>query len=157
MAQVCFKSKSTHDLVRIQRFTSRVLMFSAFSGIRDVEAILKSLDNSDIHGASGTSKTTELFPRAYHSGFRLENEAPALMAAIAAVAPQDRAGAFEFPADETFLAIRSFIAENACHDGPHMRIPDDAWDQAVKFAKLREAMLRMTSQELDWQRRSEGG
>ena len=74
----------------------------------------------------------------------MKNEAPRFLSALkdASIAKGDRNA---FPARQSFLAIRSFMVDNAAVDSAPANFPHDAWSRAVHYAQLREAMILMHS------------
>jgi hypothetical protein len=146
LSKVITELKNSNRLDLVGRFAMSTLSFRAYNSIRDLTKILKGIDSAIFPDESGVSWTGFFFPEAYRRGFRLENEASRFMAAIAAVAPNETSGVFDFPARQAFLAIRTFVIDNAAFDDPNILLPDDAWKNAVNYAKLKDAMLLMNAQ-----------
>jgi hypothetical protein len=144
LSKVIERLKNAGRLDLIGRFAMRPLSFRAYNSVQDLAAIFKGIDATSFPEASGISWTSFFFPEAYRCGFRLENEAPRFMAAISESAPGG-ASYFDFPARQTFLAIRTFVIDNAGSDESKIRLPENAWKEAVDYAKLQEAMLLMTA------------
>lgn len=145
LSTVITKLKSAGRLDLIGRFAMRMMPFRAYNNISDLTEILKGIDDAVFPDESGMSWTGFFFPEAYRCGFKLKNEAQRFMAALAIASPEGKSDVFDFPARQTFLAIRTFVIDNTPFDGPNMRLPDNAWKDAVDSAKLKEAMLLLTA------------
>lgn len=135
------KLKHASRLDLIGRFAMRILPFRAYDSLADLTRILKEIDDAIFPEGSRVSWTAFYFPKAFKEGFRLANEAPALWSAIKAVAPKGSAKSFSFPARQTFVAIRTFMIDNAGFDAPQIQLPSDAWMNAVVYSNLQGAML----------------
>ena len=143
LSKVIEKLKHANRLDLIGRFAMRVLPFRAYNNLEDLTKILGGIDKAIYPEGSSISWTAFYFPKAFRHGFRLENEATSMMNAIAEVAPKTVSKNFGFPARQAFLAIRTFMMDNATFDTPDMRIPTDAWKNAVAYANLAEAIAHM--------------
>jgi hypothetical protein len=123
----------------ISRFAMRKLPFRGFNCKDDLRRIHSGIDEAV--DSDGIPWTGFFFPQAFQNGFRLVNETDPFFEAIAAAAPRRTDGTFEFPARQTFLAIRAFFTDNCGDDKHGMQLPANAWSDAVVYAKLKEAML----------------
>jgi|GEM_PF-958069 len=137
--------KQAGRLDLIGRFAMRIIPFRPYRDLADLTKILSGIDAAIYPEGSQISWTAFFFPLAYKNGFRVENEAKALLEAIESVAPSGsrRRG---FPARQTFLAIRTFMLDNACYDSAELKLPPDAWKEAVRYAQLKQAISIMNGQ-----------
>ena len=122
----------------IGRFAMRKIPFRPYQDLADIAKVLKGIDMEIFPEGSSVTWTAFFFPVAFSNGFRLESQAKAFLDAIEAIVPQGsrRPG---FPARQTFLAIRTFMLDNAGHDAPKLQLPPNAWKEAVQYAQLKEA------------------
>jgi hypothetical protein len=132
--------KRERRLDLIGRFAMRILPFRAYNCAVDLEQILQKIDETVYPEGSGITWTEFFFPEAFRSGFRLACQLENFMAAITANAPKTRPMRFDFPARQAFLAIRTFMIDNAGLDATNMEVPPNAWLKAVEYAKIAEAM-----------------
>lgn len=139
------KLKLSGRLDLIGRFAMRIVPFRAYRDLADLAKIMRGVDTAFFPDDSKLTWTEFFFPLAFKGGFRLENEAQRLLDAIEAISPRSSRKA-TFPARQTFLAIRAFMLDNACHDGTDLQLPAEAWKVAVKYAQLKEAMSIMDGQ-----------
>lgn len=137
--------KQSGRLDLIGRFAMRIFPFRAYRDLHDLTTILKGIDTAVFPEDSKLPWTAFFFPLAFEAGFRLENQASALLEAIEAVMPRG-SSKITFPARQTFLAIRAFMLDNASYDSPDMRLPSAAWKSAVQYAQLNEAIAIMNGQ-----------
>lgn len=135
------RAKRRLDL--IGRFAIRVLRFRALNCLADLDRILSEIDRAVYPEGSTLTWSEFFFPQAYSAGFRLQNEAPKFMEAIRSIASVTESEIFDFPARQAFLAIRTFLIDNAMFDDRDMRLPEGTWKEAVAYAKLQEATRLM--------------
>jgi hypothetical protein len=148
LQHVLLRLKSENRLDLIGRFAMRVLPFRSFNSIEDLKVILHAIDTIEYPEGSGKSWTAFFFEQAYRAGFRLGNEAHAFMKALRDAAPDISAASIDFPARQTFLAIRTFCLDNARYDSDKFSLPSNAWHQAVEYARLKDAMLLLEGRQL---------
>jgi hypothetical protein len=141
LQHVISRLKSENRLDLIGRFAMRMLPFRSFNSIEDLQAVLGEIDKAEFPEGSGQSWSAFFFPQAYQAGFRLKNEAGAFMNALRSVTPKSPSATINFPARQAFVAIRAFCLDNARYDGAKIKLPDDAWKEAVEYARLKDAML----------------
>tara|TARA_R110001599_G_scaffold64023_1_gene178349 strand:- start:47958 stop:49013 length:1056 start_codon:yes stop_codon:yes gene_type:complete len=143
LLKVIERLKHSNRLDLIGRFAMRILPFRAYNSLNDLSMILTGIDEAVFPEKSHISWTEFYFPKAFKQGFRLQNEASAFWTAIKFVAPKREAPNFSFPARQTFVAIRTFMIDNACFDAEQMELPVNAWDKAVSYSTMGEAMVLM--------------
>ncbi|WP_083438802.1 ATP-binding protein [Herbaspirillum autotrophicum] len=134
------KIRSEGRLDLIGRFAMRILPFRAYKTIDDLKLILSGIDSTEHPQGSGITWTGFFFPYAYAEGFRLEDQAQNFLDAIQTEMPKSIVSKIQIPARQTFLAIRTFVMDNAAINKPR-RIHADAWRKAVAYAKLQDAIL----------------
>ena len=78
----------------------------------------------------------------------MKNEAPQLLAALKDMS-DTKGSHFGFPARQLFLAIRSFMVDNASHDAAERPFPRDSWDRALEYAQIKDALLLMNAPDAD--------
>jgi type II secretory pathway predicted ATPase ExeA len=132
----------------IGRFMLRHVQFKAFAGKDDLASVFRAIDKAVYPAESGISWTAFFFPKAFSHGFRLENEAPRMMEAITRIGPAEGVSVGGFPARQAFQAIRNFLIDNSEFDAPDMRLPDDAWLNAVDLAHL-QAMMELQAAKIE--------
>ena len=148
--------KGRNDLVA--RFAMRVHQMRGFNSVSDLQTIFHSIDQRQFPERSGVTWAAFFLPKAWSAGFRLENEAQQFFDAIVAAAVGTPASQVTFPARPTFLAIRQFLFTAAEYDSDSMRIPDNIWHDAVAYAKLQDAIMRMNGRKVKGGRpQSRGG
>jgi hypothetical protein len=135
--------KHERRLDLIGRFMMRILPFRAYNCKTDLLEILQGIDKAIYPEGSGVTWTEFFFPEAFRAGFRLGSELEPFMESITANAPKACPLIFDFPARQAFLAIRTFMIDNAKLDAANMQIPTKAWFDAVEYAKLADAMEMM--------------
>lgn len=127
------RMEGRNDLVG--RFAMRVHHMRGFSSVEDIQKIFRSMDQRN---------WIEFFlPMACKSGFRLENEAKNFFEAIALDVSGSASSQVTFPARQTFLAIRAFLLDAAAFDDKNIKLPANAWREAVAYAQLEDAIFRM--------------
>lgn len=134
--------KNARRLDLIGRFVTRILPYRAYSR-DDLKAVLKLIDEAEYPEDSGIKWTQFYYPEAFRHGFRLLSQLDPFMAAIIANAPVSEPNDFAFPARQTFIAIRKFMVEYSAYDSPSIALPENVWQDAVMYAKLKEAMDQM--------------
>lgn len=144
-AEVVAMLKYERRLDLVGRFAMRIRPFRAYNCTTDLAQILKGIDEAVYPEDSGITWTEFYFPQAYSTGFRLLGELDAFMTAISTRAPKTRPMKFDFPARQVFVAIRTFMMDNAGLDCENMTLPATAWQKAVEYAKIAEAMELMRS------------
>jgi hypothetical protein len=130
-----------NDLVG--RFATRLLAIRGYNSVEDLQSIFRRIDESQYPGGSGISWSAFFFPRACRRGFALENEAGNFHQAIVSGAAGIPAADVNFPARQTFLAIRAFLLSACAYDSETLRLPDRGWSDAVAYAKIQDAILGM--------------
>lgn len=126
---------SDRHLDLVGRFMMRMMAFPSLSTLEDIQTILEEMDNLIYPKESTWTWTQFFFPRAWANGFRMRNEAGNFFNALTGM-PNETRASYEFPARQTFLALRSFVVDNACYDKADMMLPPKAWDDAVVYAQL---------------------
>lgn len=134
------KLESDRRLDLIGRFAMRIVPFRPFNSLIDLQRILSEIDSARYPSENGPTWTEFFFPLAFENGFRLVNEADRFYNAMS---PADGITDFEFPARQTFLAIRNILYQYYGLDCTGMVIPKDAWPEAVKYSKVKEAIQLM--------------
>lgn len=142
-AEVVATLKRERRLDLIGRFAMRILPFRAYNSATDLEQILQGIDEAVFPEGSGITWTEFYFPKAFQTGFRLVGQLTAFMKAISAHAPKTKPMRFDFPARQAFVAIRTFMMDNAGLDCENMLVPADAWVRVVKYAKIADSMEMM--------------
>jgi type II secretory pathway predicted ATPase ExeA len=135
--------KNERRLDLIGRFAMRILPFRAYNCAEDLKLILNGIDMAVFPERSGITWTEFYFPNAFGAGFRLVGQLDSFMHAITTSAPKTKPMHFDFPARQTFMAIRAFMLNNAGADCAGMSVADDAWKKAVEYAKIADAMEMM--------------
>lgn len=141
--QVIDRLKHAGRLDLIARFAMRVLPFRPFNSAVDLSEVLDCIDTAIYPDGSEITWTEFFFPTAFSAGFRLKGELNPFMQAITDNAPKSKPVRFNYPARQVFVAIRSFMLDNAGADSASMAIPNSAWGHAVNYAKVGEAMELM--------------
>lgn len=129
--------RSERRLDLMARFTMRHSPFRALSTLEDLDIILNGIDTAIYPPETDWTWTQLFFPKAYESGFRLRNEAKRFIEALNHAG--DKGIGHQFPARQCFLAIRALILECSGLDAENMRLPDDAWKNAIQYARIDEA------------------
>jgi hypothetical protein len=132
--------KQERRLDLIGRFAMRILPFRAYRGSSDLKLILTEIDKAIYPEDTDTTWTEFFFPNAYRNGFRLVGQLDTFMEAINLHAPKGQLVGFVFPARQAFLAIKTFMLDNAGFDNEILKIPSNAWTEAVLYAKIADAM-----------------
>lgn len=130
----------------VGRFLMRMLTFPSMGSLEDIQTILGELDRLVYPAESGWTWTQFFFPRAWAAGFRMKNEAANFLKALINVS-SEKQSLYEFPARQTFLALRSFVIDNSGYDNANMSLPASAWDDAVSYAQLQLALNLSSPQE----------
>jgi hypothetical protein len=123
----------------INRFTRRQFAFRPMRTVKDIQVVLREIDNATFPKSPAVKWTEFFFPNAFRAGFRLENECKRFADALARV-NEPRGEATGYPAKQIFSAIRAFVVDNAGGDAPDMTLADAAWDRAVLWAKMQDAL-----------------
>ncbi|WP_211441225.1 ATP-binding protein [Collimonas humicola] len=134
------RTEGRNDLVG--RFAMRVHAIRGYNSLSDFQAILGGIDRCQYPIGSEISWTAFFVPIAWRQGFRLEQEAQRCLAAMRA-ACKDASKLAEFPARQVFLAVRSFLVALSGIDGAAMKVPEQAWSDAVRYALIQDAVARM--------------
>jgi hypothetical protein len=137
------REKGKSDLV--SRFARRRRQFRAFSRKEDVAGVFRQYDAA-IWPPGGPQTWTQFFmPEAWQAGFRLENETTAFMEAVKACSNQP-ASKIGFPARQFFTAIRQYLVLQQHRDAPGELPGPEAWEEALEYALLADAMSEMKSE-----------
>lgn len=134
------REKGRSDLV--SRFARRRKTFRAFSRRADVSGIFAQYDAAVWPAGSSQTWTQFFMPAAWEAGFRLENETTAFFEAVkkcSTVSVQT----VGFPARQFFTALRRYLSVQHHRDAPGVLPGPEAWDDAVDFALLSDAMAEM--------------
>jgi hypothetical protein len=123
----------------INRFTRRQLSFRPIQTVKDIQIVLREIDNATFPPSPALKWTEFFFPSAFRMGFRLEQEC-GRFADVLARMNGSRGKAAGYPAKQVFSAIRALVVDNAGYDAPGMQLPDVAWDRAVQWAKMQDAL-----------------
>jgi len=123
----------------VNRFTERKFSLRPLRAVNDMRAILREIDLATFPQRPALKWTEFFFPTAFQSGFRLENECERFTDALARIA-RPRNKDVGYPAKQVFSAIRALVTDNAAYDSHDMKLPKLAWDEAVKWAKMEDAL-----------------
>jgi nucleoside-triphosphatase THEP1 len=129
----------------IGRFAIRVVPFRGYRSIYDLEEIFKGIDDEIFPLGTGVTWTEFFFPLAYAAGFRLQNEASSFLNSIETLKPAGLKVESEIPARQMFSAVRSFLTDLVAFDQAEMVVPEGAWEAAIRYAALTEAMAHMSA------------
>lgn len=142
LSELIIELRRARRLDLISRFALQRIEFVGYSCVDHLREILREIDTAIYPIGTEYTWTSYFFPRAYESGFRLENEAQAFFKAIVDATPKKLEGLC-IPARQTFLAIRTFVYANSKRDTCNMHLPEDAWKSTVAYARIADAMLLM--------------
>ncbi|EOH6072766.1 hypothetical protein ACMAVI_001859 [Burkholderia cenocepacia] len=95
-------------------------------GVEDYRALFAEIDTLTVDMTSQITWTEALLPLAYHNGFRLASQAPALQTAI-----EDRTSSKTLPIRALISVVRQVISMAAHLDSPDFEIPPYIWKDAV--------------------------
>ncbi|WNC95033.1 AAA family ATPase [Paraburkholderia sp. FT54] len=123
----------------INRFSRRQFLFRAIETTKDLQSVLREIDNAEFPEGSAVKWTEFFFPHAFRAGFRLENECRAFADSLARVSRSQGDGK-GYPAKQIFSAIRALVVDNAWRDAPDMLLADGQWNKAVQWAKMQDAL-----------------
>jgi hypothetical protein len=131
------REKGRTDLV--SRFARRREVLRPLSTSKDVAGIFRQYDTSIWPQGSEQTWTKFFLPEACASGFTLESQTPLFFEALRSCVgkPLPRAG---FPARQFFAAVRHFLTMQQHEDLPGRLPPPEAWQDAVEFALLADAV-----------------
>ncbi|UWE18895.1 ATP-binding protein [Herbaspirillum huttiense] len=137
-----FKSEGRSDLTG--RFAMRALPYRALNS-DDLQALFKLIDTTITAEDEVTTWTRHFFDELWKQGWRFENQFIPFINTLKEVSNFSSNAEIACPARQTFLAIRYFILERyVSNDLTH--VPLDAWDAAIKYARMREASELSASQ-----------
>jgi len=140
---VVTKLRHQRRLDLIGRFAMRIVPFRAYNSLEDITAILEFIDQAIYPEDSGITWTAFYFPEAFANGFRISSQSEKFYSAIAEITPGAKPSEICFPARQAFLAIKFICNEYAGYDSPELQLPNDAWNFAVQYAMIKEAMEAM--------------
>jgi energy-coupling factor transporter ATP-binding protein EcfA2 len=129
----------------IGRFAIRVVPFRGYRSHQDLVEIFQGIDEEVFPPGTGVTWTEFFFPLAYAAGFRLKNEASSFLNAVEALKPAGLKVGSEIPARQMFSAVRSFLTDLVLFDEAGMIVPEGAWESAIRYAALTEAMAHMSA------------
>jgi hypothetical protein len=131
------RERGRTDLV--SRFARRREVLRALSTSKDVAGIFRQYDTTVWPQGSGQTWTKFFLPEASAAGFTLESQTPIFFDALRTCVgqPLPRAG---FPARQFFTAVRYFLTTQQHEDAPGRLPPSEAWQDAIEFALLEEAV-----------------
>lgn len=137
------REKGKTDL--ISRFARRRQAFRAFSRKEDVAGVFAQYDQAIWPAGSDQTWTQFFVPAAWERGFRLENETSAFFDAVKKCSTVS-AQTVGFPARQFFTALRRYLTVQHHRDASGVLPATEAWDEAVDFALLSDAMAEMKSE-----------
>jgi hypothetical protein len=131
------REKGRTDLV--SRFARRRQVLRSLSTSKDISGIFRQYDRTLWPLGSEQTWTKFFLPEACAAGFTLESQTPFFLEALRSCAgqPLPRAG---FPARQFFTAVRRYLTLQQHEDAPGRLPPPDAWEEAVEFALLDDAV-----------------
>ncbi len=131
------RERGRTDLV--SRFARRRHVFRSLSTSKDVAGIFRQYDRAIWPIGSEQTWTKFFLPHACDAGFTLESQTQVYFEALRSclARPLPRAG---FPARQFFAAVRYFLIMQQLEDAPGRLPPPDAWEEAVEFALLDDAV-----------------
>lgn len=124
------------------RFAMRKIPFRGFSTEDDLRDILWHIDNEIFPENTECSWTEFFFPEAYREGFRMVDQAKNFYVSLRSAYESGNA-ALEYPARQTFAAIRNFMTENATFQSDQIKDPSKRWAAAVEYARMALALHMM--------------
>lgn len=132
--------RSKQRLEIIGRFTMRLTRFRCFNSVRDIEYVLRGIDEAEYPIGLKKTWTQYFFPQAYDSGFRLQTEAHRFYDIVVDLSGSQKGRPVDIPARQTFLAIRTLISDNMRKDKPDFSLTLEDWEKAIVYSKIKEAI-----------------
>lgn len=121
----------------ISRFARCCVPIPAYKDVDDIKEIFKWIDKLTYPVDSGCTWTQFFFPEAFANGFRMFDQASAFALAIKQVVPRPIT---VYSARLLFIAIRSFLLQNAGLDCSSMKLSKSLWVEAVRRAQFAKGM-----------------
>ncbi|MEO7916623.1 MAG: ATP-binding protein [Dokdonella sp.] len=116
------------DLAR--RFMRSLTKFEGMSTLEQLSTFLGVFDDEARYPAKGPSYSEFFFPHAYHTGWRLKDEAPHLWAALHPVRVQNREA--QVSMECISIAIQYYLTEYSAQDAMGWCGSVDVWKAAVE-------------------------
>lgn len=126
----------------IGRFATEINPIPAFNCEEDFARVFRGIDKSEYPENSGISWPAFFLPQACASGFTLEGEATRFFNVVVKQAASRDEGTIRVPARQAFLAVREFMLNQSGKDRASMTVSDDAWDLAIRQARVADAIIR---------------
>lgn len=131
------REQGRSDLV--SRFARRRHALRLLSGKEEVTSIFKQIDAAVWPPTSGQTWTQFFVPEGWAAGFRLAAETDAFFEAVKACS-ENSSLSTGFPARQFFGVIRNYLTARQFSDAFGQAPPTDAWEKAIEFALLTDAM-----------------
>lgn len=130
------REQGRSDLV--SRFARRRQALRLLSRKEEIKSIFQQIDAAVWPPGSEQTWTQFFVPDAWAGGFRLENETDAFFEAVKACS-ENSSLSTGFPARQFFGVIRNYLTAGQLSDA-FGQAPQLAWEKAIEFALLTDAM-----------------
>lgn len=139
-AQLAYDAQTTRYCTSIlEHFFRQEYRLRGPSGLDDIAQILDAVDTLEFPDESGVSWTEFFVPKAYASGFRLQQETVALFDALSRSKMRERLG--HPTTGALFTAIRWALLRGAGHDQENLQISAEDWRKAFEYAFVHQVYI----------------